>query len=181
MIDNCRFTKQPMWELTMAKLSGGRPGFREWIDKQPDPKWGLMPLTHVTKGLIAEDIIRSGNVDVSICTVFNEPLAYFFYGRPSYRVKGDGPIKLEGACPFCFIFDGALIRDARAINALDSGAFSNRLFKHYMMEEMNIEDFGLENDVTRPNRVIGAVFSSLKKYFEGDLKNATALRDQANA
>src|SRR5271167_1619031 len=32
--------------------------------------------------------------------------------RPAYRVGGDGTIKVEAACPFCFVFDADLITKA---------------------------------------------------------------------
>jgi hypothetical protein len=127
-----------------------------------------MPLTHVTKGLVAEDIIRAGSVSTADCPVFGRPLAYFFYGRPAYRVSGDGAIKVEAACPFCFVFDGKLIKKASSIHAFDTGAFEKRLYKHILMDEMNVEDFSLEKDRSRPNRIISAVFSSVDSYFNGD-------------
>lgn len=133
-----------------------------------------MPLTHITKGIGAEDIIRSGQVSTSDCEVFNEPLAYFFYGRPAYRISGDGAIKVEATCPYCFIFDGALIKKSKSILAFDTGAFAKRLYKHVMMEEMDIEDFSLERDDSRPNRIISAVFSSQHTYFDGDITKAVA-------
>lgn len=151
----------------MPKL-GGRPGFREWVDKRADPKWPLMPLTHITKGLGAEDISRTGQVGLANCKVFGEPLAYFFYGRPAYRIGGDGAIKAEAACPFCFIFNASLIDKAKAIFAFDTGAFDNRLYKHVLLDEMNVEDFSLEKDQRRPNRIISSVFGSKKIYFDGD-------------
>src|SRR5215217_5621888 len=107
----------------MQQTRGGRPSFREWVDKQSDPGWGLMPLTHITKGIGAEDIIRSGSVSPTHCDVFDEPLAYFFYGRPAYRVTGDGAIRVEAACPYCFIFSSALIETATDIYAFDTGPF----------------------------------------------------------
>ncbi|MER9346195.1 hypothetical protein [Mesorhizobium sp. L2C084A000] len=138
------------------------------MDKHPDPKWGLMPLTHITKGIVAEDIIRSNTVSVSDCKVFGEPLAYLFYGRPAYRVAGDGSIRVEAACPFCFIFDASLIQKAKAIFAFDTGAFDKRLYSRILMDEMTVEDFSLEGDTTRPNRIISALFGTRREYFEGD-------------
>jgi hypothetical protein len=94
-------------------------------------------------------------------------LAYLFYGRPAYRVSGDGPIKLPSACPTCFIFDPQLINQATSIHAFDTGAFNARLFKHALMEEMRIEDFSLEKDTSRLNKLINAVFGSPEDYFDG--------------
>ncbi|BCG84799.1 hypothetical protein MesoLj113c_09090 [Mesorhizobium sp. 113-3-9] len=158
----------------MPKLTGGRPAFRKWVDGHAAPKWGLMPLTHVTKGIVAEDIIESGTVAASDCDVFKEPLAYLFYGRPAYRVAGDGVIKVEAACPFCFVFDAALISKAKAIFPFDTGAFSKRLYSRILIEEMAIEDFSLETDTSRPDRIIAAVFESRRGYFEGDTSKINA-------
>lgn len=154
----------------MAKLNGGRPDFCEWIDKQSPPAWPLMPLTHITKALIAADISKSGHVDPTNCEVFGKPLAYFFYGRPAYRVSGDGAIKVEATCPCCFIFDAELIKKAEAIFAFDTGAFSKRLYRHMLPEEMNVEDFSLGTDTSRPNKLIMKSFGSRLAYFQGDIQ-----------
>jgi hypothetical protein len=129
-----------------------------------------MPLTHITKGIGAEDIIRSGQVSTTYCEFFREPLAYFFYGRPAYRVSGEGTVKVEAACPFCFIFSAALIKKAKSIHAFDTGAFANRLYKHVLLDEMKVEDFSLERNETRPNRIIAAVFSSMHNYLDGNVR-----------
>src|SRR5262245_17363518 len=122
----------------MAKLIGGRPQFREWVDKHSDPQWPLMPLTHITRGIAAEDIANAGEVGLSTCAVFNESLAYFFYGRPAYRIASDGAVKIEAACPYCFVFNAELIDKAKAIFAFDTGAFSKRLYSHILVEEINV-------------------------------------------
>ncbi len=97
-----------------------------------------MPLTHITKGIGAQDIATAGVVGARHCGVFEEPLAYFFYGRPAYRVSDDGAVKVEAACPYCFVFNAALIDKAKAIFAFDTGAFDKRLYKHILQEEMNV-------------------------------------------
>ena len=152
----------------MAKLNGGRPDFREWVDKQSNPGWPLMPLTHITKAIVAADISKSGNIDPTDCDVFSRPLSYFFYGRPAYRISGDGAIKVEAVCPCCFIFDADLINKAEAIFAFDTGAFSKRLYSHMLPEEMNVEDFSLGTDTSRPNKLIMKSFGSRLAYFQGD-------------
>jgi hypothetical protein len=153
----------------MAKLDGGRPDFREWVDKQVNPDWPPMPLTHIAKALVAADIAKAGCVDLAKCDVFGTPLAYFFYGRPAYRVSGDGTIKVEAACPCCFIFDAKLIDKAEAIFAFDTGAFSKRMYKHMLTDEMAVEDFSLGKGTTRPNKLIMRAFGSRLAYFQGDI------------
>ena len=167
-IISCRFRRRSEKPRTMPKPKINRPAFREWVDNHKDPQWTLMPLTHITKGIGAEDICRAGGVKASHCDVFNHQIAYFFYGRPAYRVHGDGAVKLEAACPYCFIFTGNLIEKSDAIYAFDTGAFKSRLYSHILLEEMNVEDFGLEKEVFRPNRLVSAVFENREDYFFGD-------------
>tara|TARA_R110002074_G_scaffold136818_2_gene281623 strand:+ start:493 stop:1245 length:753 start_codon:yes stop_codon:yes gene_type:complete len=147
----------------------------------PDPEWSLMPLTHTTKGIYAEDIIRSREISPTDCPVFNEPLTYFFYGRPAYRISEPGATKLEATCPYCFIFNESLISKAKKIHAFDTGAFANRLFKHVVTDEMNIEDFSLEDDVKRPNRIIAHLFKSKKNYFDGNTSIVAPADEAAEA
>lgn len=153
----------------MSKLGEGRPDFRDWVDGQPNLNWPPMPLTHITKALLAADIAKSGCVDPVHCDVFKKPLTYFFYGRPAYRVSGDGAIKIEAACPCCFIFNAKLIEKAEAIFAFDTGAFSKRLYKHMLTDEMAVEDFSLGTDISRPNKLIMKSFGSRLAYFQGDI------------
>jgi hypothetical protein len=158
-----------------------RPGFREWLEKQPEPKWSILPLTHLTRGITAEDISRMGAVEPSHCTVFQEPRAYFFYGRPAYRLVEDGAVKIEASCPFCFIFDPAIIETAKAIYAFDTGAFSKRLYKSYLSDEMNAEDFSIPVREEMPNKLINAVFPNIGAYYEGDIGQARTPEDGAES
>ncbi|MEH2510689.1 hypothetical protein V1291_002043 [Nitrobacteraceae bacterium AZCC 1564] len=164
----------------MTKSLPRRGAFRDWIDSQKDPKWKLLPLTHITKGVTAHDIIDTGSIEPTQCEVFNEPLAYFFYGRPAYRIGGDGAVKVEASCPYCFIFDSALIDKAKGIYAFDTGAFQNRLYKHYLSEEMNARDFSLGNDTSRPNKIIAKTFGSQISYFDGDLTKVVSADNGAD-
>ena len=153
----------------MPKFEGGRPDFRDWVDQHADPGWPPMPLTHITKALVAADIAKAGCIDLTECDVFGEKLAYFFYGRPAYRVSGDGAVKVEAACPCCFIFDAKLIEKASAIFGFDTGAFSKRLYKHMLTEEMAVEDFSLGQDTSRPNKLISGTFGTRIAYFDGNI------------
>ncbi len=152
----------------MPKGPPERPGFRDWVDKQVEPNWPLLPLTHITKGLVAEDIVRSGRIEPVSGSAFKQPLAYFFYGRAGYRVSGEKTINLAAASPYCFVFKPELIRRAWRIFAFDTGAFHKRLFSHVLPDEINVGDFSLERDEDRPNKLISAVFGRLYEYFKGD-------------
>lgn len=155
-----------------------RPEFREWVDRQPAPGWGLMPLTHISKSLIAKDIAREGRIAPAHCPVFERALAYFFYGRPAYRTKGDGPVRNLAACPMCLIFDPSIIEAADCIHPFDTGAFNSRLYKHVMLDEMNIADFSLGTDASRPNKLISAVYGDRAAYFDGDTRNLASVSER---
>jgi hypothetical protein len=127
-----------------------------------------MPFTHITKALVAEDIIREGQVNLGEIETCGLAFAYFFYGRPAYRIDTGAVIKLEAACPYCFLFDGALIQRAHDLFAFDSGAYKARMYKHVLTEEMNLNDFSLGTDIVRANRLIARTFSTKSTYFDGN-------------
>jgi len=149
-------------------VSSSRPEFRDWVDRQPDPAWTLMPLTHLCKALIGGDIARHGKVEPTDCAVLDRSVAYFFYGRPAYRTRGDGPVKNPAACPMCFIFDPKVIDSADEIFPFDTGAYSARLYSHIVMDEMELGDFSLETQARRANRLIAATYGTREAYFDGD-------------
>ncbi|WP_293679006.1 hypothetical protein [uncultured Phenylobacterium sp.] len=159
----------------MPTLDPGRPGFLEWLQRQNQPLgWGLMPLTHITKGVTAEDIIRADKIETQPCNVFDQSLAYLFYGRPAYRISEEGSVKFEAACPYCFIFRPNLIKHSRAIFAFDTGAYSKRMYAHHVTDEMRLEDFNLGSDQWAPNHLIHATFGSMDPYLKGDTRQIPA-------
>ena len=59
-------------------MSRRRESFREWVDRQPASDAELLPLTHITQGIVAEDIIRSGAVEPGAVDKLGGPYAYVF-------------------------------------------------------------------------------------------------------
>tara|TARA_R110002124_G_scaffold75460_5_gene202585 strand:- start:1566 stop:2369 length:804 start_codon:yes stop_codon:yes gene_type:complete len=150
-------------------LKDGRPEFVSWVDAQNSPpNWQLLPLTHITRGLAADDILRSGKVEPSNCDTLEGAFAFFFYGRPAYRVNRDKVIKLEVSCPYCFIFSPTLISRANKFYAFDTGAFGSRLYSHVLDDEFSVEDFALSNDPDRLNKLVSAVFGDQIAYYDAD-------------
>jgi hypothetical protein len=151
----------------------------EWVEKQSVPAgWKLLPLTHITRGLVAADIIRVGRIDPKHCNTLDGKYAFFFYGRPAYRVDTGKVVKLEASCPHCFIFNEDLIRRSNKVFAFDTGAFGARLYKHVLDDELKVDDFQLGSDPARPNRLIAGTFGSQEAYFNGD---RSAMADPAVA
>jgi hypothetical protein len=98
----------------------------------------------------------------------NEDIMYFFYGRPAYRFTEETATRIEAACPYCFTFDSNTISKAKTIFPFDSGAYAKWLYGGLALDDMPIQDFLLEIDQKRPNKIIAAVYSSLDKYFDGE-------------
>lgn len=148
--------------------SSNNPTFREWVDQQPDPGWPSLPLTHITRGALAERIARYGAVEPSRCNVLGMETAYFFYGRAAYRPSEAKVIKFEYASPYCFVFDEGLLGQADAIHAFDTGAYAQRSYDHVLTEDMSLEEFNLVGDLRRPNKLAGRVFGTVSAYYDGD-------------
>jgi hypothetical protein len=155
-------------EIEVAKKKPMRTGFVDWVDKAPPPERPPLPLTHVTKGIIAHDVIKAGQIEPVDCPVFGSPLAYFFYGRPAYRYASGSSVKLEASCPFCFVLDGSLLSFASAIYPFDTGAFAARMYNHVLDEDFAVDDFCLGADPERPERLINTVYLGRADYIRGD-------------
>ncbi|RYZ67628.1 MAG: hypothetical protein EOP09_10715 [Proteobacteria bacterium] len=142
--------------------------FQQWVAKQPAPGWKQLPLTHISKCVTAQDILVENKIEPQKCKVFDELLVYLFYGRAAYRVAGDGAIKLEAACPVCFVFNSDLLAQAVKIYPFDTGAFDARMYKPFLPDEMAIDDFSISDDVELANQLIQKVFGKLESYISGD-------------
>lgn len=155
----------------MTKRKPPRTAFKDWVDQAPDgdPSQRL-PLTHITKALVAHDIIKAGRIEPADCQVFDAPLAYFFYGRPAYRLSSGTTVKLEASCPFCFLFNSKLLDRAKQIYPFDTGAFAARLYNHVLDEEFAVEDFSLGADPSRPEKLIAATYLAREAYVAGNRK-----------
>jgi hypothetical protein len=159
----------------------GRPGFMEWVERQDDPGWPALPLTHITKGIFAEDILRAGEIVPSAGPGDETPRAYLFYGRAAYRCSGEKVVKLEAACPYCFIFAPEALSRASSATAFDTGAFRNRMYSHVLTDEMNEADFRITPEPRHLNKVIRAAFSTVPNYIDGSRNSVTAPADGASA
>lgn len=141
--------------------------FQDWVEARPAPAWPHLPLTHITRSVFAEKIMKSGQIDVSPPDKVGQ-FAYAFYGRPAYRANHDQIISVEGSCPVCFIFDPSILPTASRVHPFDSGAFAARLFNYILDEGMEIDDFLLDPDIDLVQRLIAATFPDQDAYFEAD-------------
>lgn len=125
-----------------------------------------LPLTHLTDGYHLRSITEGGHLEPSQCHVFGEPLLYFFYGRPAYRVAANLPSNgFEAYWPICFLMRPAAVSTKR-IYPFDSGAFHTGRFGNFFHRDMIKEDFELDVDPTMPARLLNLFWPDAKSYFD---------------
>ncbi len=142
-----------------------RRRLRNLIHKQP-PALPLLPLVHTTDVYGLANVLEDGVLEPRECDVFKgEPLLYFFYGRPSYRVNSnEGATGLDHYLPVCLLFRNRAVTPIKRIFPFDSGGFHKELYADAFHRNMKLDDFGLEPDMETPGRVISLFFESPDAY-----------------
>ena len=156
--------------------------FSEWVDRHDAHKSRLLPITHVTSTISAERIIDDKKMSLpDKCDgEFENPLLYFFYGRPAYRVSPGTSVSLEAACPSCFIFHPKILDRCHYIHAFDTGAYFNRLYSHVLTEDFRVDDFSLGAQPSRINRLISAAFEDEEAYLDADRSKLRNIEEAAH-
>ena len=141
-----------------------RKRLRGLIAGQSEAKPAL-PLIHTTDVYGFVNAIEDGTLVPPPCKVFvGEPLLYFFYGRPSYRVNADElPTSLEHYLPVCILFRSASVHPIKRIFPFNSGGFEKQ-YANALHRDMKLVDFGLEPDPATPGRIISFFFDSVEEY-----------------
>ncbi|SHM66468.1 hypothetical protein SAMN05518668_11624 [Sphingobium sp. YR657] len=125
-----------------------------------------LPLTHMTDAYLFRSIMETETLEPVPCRVFeNEPLLYFFYGRPAYRAAVQSQSNgLDAYAPICIVLkpDAA---SPRRIYPFDSGAFHKRLFADFTHHRMEKEDFELGNSMEMPGRLINLFWKGEQSYY----------------
>lgn len=140
--------------------------FRKLVSEQP-ADLGELPSVHVSDGLGFRSIIQEGALTPEQCPVFNEPLLYLFYGRPSYRVNSQILASgIRAYAPVCFVLKPGVVRSPERVFPFDTGAFQNELFRASMHRKMQRDDFALEPDPQSPQRLINLFFGDNHNYYD---------------
>lgn len=142
--------------------------FSRWLKEKERTSFGYLPLTHVTKAIRLEKIVNGRVLNPTMCANFEKDLLYAFYGRAAYRVGGDGTIRNEALSPVCMVLNGELIERAYGVYPFDTGAYKNRMYKHHMGNELDLEDYAIGSDNELPNQLIQALYKNVGKYFDAD-------------
>ena len=157
--------------------------FAEWIDRHKPSAERPLPLTHVAGAVAAQRIMDDGKLALptKVEGDLGKPLVYLFYGRPAYRLKQGTSVQLESSCPCCFVFDPSLLDRCNDIHAFDTGAFFNRLYAHVLDEDFRVEDFSLDKDPQRINKLISATFEDEAAYIDADKSRLRPINEATSA
>jgi len=141
-----------------------------------------LPLMHVTKAdIFARYLCKSEKLEPRECPVFGEPLLYFFYGRPAYKIDNKNiVITDEYLFPVCFIIDSSNVGKVKRIFPFDTGAFYNDLYnEHFNTLDKKIdnkeklkecESYCLGENMDTPAKFVSAFFGSNERYLTGAFK-----------
>lgn len=128
----------------------------------------LLPSMHSTDCIVGEKVLDANELTVMKCPVFNEPLLYFFYGKPVYKVSAKHKIPRTDylLSPCCFLLDSKKIT-AKYIYPFDTGAYKSGIYGDTIPSEMDIDSFQLKPDPTEIPEFIRTFFENNSNYLQG--------------
>jgi hypothetical protein len=146
--------------------------FSEYLQTQATSRREL-PLVHATECHHFDSIRRSHMLRPRPCPVFNEPLLYFFYGRPSYRDSSKTtPIKDISYCPICFVFRTGRNIPIKRLFPFDTGASQNphALYEPQVLANDALLKFSLIGAIQNAQRIVRTFFDTDENYLGGRAK-----------
>ena len=127
-----------------------------------------MPLVHVCDCYTLRKIFANGSILPTNCKVFNQDLAYYFYGRPSYRVgAADTTSNAMSMFPICFIIDSGQVAAISNAYPFDTGAFKAGIFSKYVHPNADIADYKLVNNFEFLNKFVSYFYENNQNYYDG--------------
>jgi hypothetical protein len=143
--------------------------FSEFIEKQTMTSAEL-PLVHTTEYVHFPSIQKNHTLAASACSVFNEPLLYLFYGRPSYRVPGKtAPTKDVGLYPICFVFKpGTVWKKAKRLYPFDTGASQYGLYEPAIKRTEALTKYPIAAVIESARKISKCFFDTDERYLSND-------------
>lgn len=122
-----------------------------------------LPIVHTTKSYNIGAILNQRELKLAHCPFFGEDLLYFFYARPSYKLRDDGDEASFWELPTCFILEFRSLSSIRRVFPFDSGAFKDHRVPAYITC-MDLEEFKINPAETSITRFLGAFFDNSRDY-----------------
>lgn len=129
------------------------------------PAAPLLPLFHVCDAVGFKSILKDLELRTFPCSVFSMELVYFFYGRPSYRIKGQGmPSSAAVYHPVCFILDFEKTGLPHHIFPFDSGAQYHGLFNDFLHPSWVNRSFQMQPSIDTPGKLVKCFYGNNENY-----------------
>jgi hypothetical protein len=146
--------------------------FSDYLQLQPTSRREL-PLVHAIECRHLDSILKSHTLEPRHCSVFQEPLLYFFYGRPAYRDPSKTlPIKDISFCPICFVFRTGNRFPLKRLFPFDTGASQapHALYEPHVLAADALNRFGVLALIENARRIVKAFFETDENYLAGRAK-----------
>jgi hypothetical protein len=158
--------------------------FSEYVESHAMARAEL-PLVHTTEYFRLNSIQATHALKADHCRIFDEPLLYFFYGRPAYRDPSQTePTREIGFYPICLVFRPGSIQSARRLYPFDSGASQLGLYEPAIDRVKALKAFELAGEVEDARRISNCFFESDEEYLSNkprrDLRFAGGEEDAAS-
>lgn len=141
------------------------------IDKTGHCNLKTLPLVHTCDGQHFRAILIRNKILPTLCPVFDEDLAYFFYGRPSYRVNNKGMSSASMSnFPVCLVIEPEQVLNVESIYPFDTGAYSVDLYKDVVHRSAKVEDFKFKSTFDFVKKFISLFYETNENYYYGKVK-----------
>ncbi len=147
--------------LPYTSRSGGSPLWG-WL-RGVEPCQKPLAWCHTTDAFRLREMIRKGEFAPSRCSVFDEDLIYFFYGRPAFRRNEETQLRQTAKAPIVVILSEDLPTYGCRMFPFDTGAFKER-YKDWVHRDMQLADFELECSSEAARRHVSAFFATNEHY-----------------
>lgn len=141
----------------------GDSRFWAWL-KAASPYSKTLAWCHTTDAFRFRSILETASFTPCHCNVFDEPLAYLFYGRPAYRRTDEAAYGSSARAPVVIIFRPEIAAHGRRLFPFDSGAFADKRYAKWMHHGMQLSDFELACKSDAPQRHVTSYFGSNDGY-----------------
>lgn len=129
-----------------------------------------MALIHTTTVSLFRQICKSGTASLApqLCTVMNNPLTYFFYGRPAYRPGPISPTNRDyDSRPVSMLFRREAVHSIMGIYPCDTGAHSRGYYSPFL-DGVMFSDLDCVNVTDADKRIVSRFFGGNDTYFYGE-------------
>jgi len=134
----------------------------------------FLPGVHTTNGSSFNEILQYNKLRLKVCTYYQKPLLYLFYGKPAYRLQRGSNLstRLSGDAAVCFVLNTTKLPDMHRAFALDTGASFGNRYDDYLPQGVSIDDFEIAANPVSVAKLVKAFFDENERYVNGSAKES---------